>query len=75
MPSEIAPVPVVVSRKRAITLQALGGYLNTGIQIVQGLILIPMYIHFLGLSLYGFWLSTGAILGMLGVMNLGLGAS
>lgn len=73
MSSEIAPVPAAVSRKRAITLQALGGYLNTGIQIVQGLILIPLYIHFLGLSLYGFWLSTGAILGMLAVMNLGLG--
>lgn len=65
--------PKVVSRKRAVIAQAFGGYLNTAIQIGQGLVLIPLYIHFLGPRLYGFWLSTGSLVGMLGVLNLGIG--
>ena len=62
------------SRKRAMTLQALGGYVNTGIAIVQGLVLVPMCLNYLGLHLYGLWLTTGGILAMLSVMNLGFGS-
>jgi len=65
--------PKEQSRKRAVIAQAFGGYFNTAIQIGQGLILIPLYIHFLGPRLYGFWLSTGSLVGMLSILNLGIG--
>lgn len=68
--SPVAPI----SRKRAMALQALGGYINTGIQVAQGLLLIPLYLHFIEPHLYGLWLASGGILAMLGVMNLGLGS-
>jgi O-antigen/teichoic acid export membrane protein len=62
------------SRKRATTLQAVGGYTLTGINIVQGLVLIPLYLYYIGGHTYGLWLASGGILGMLGVMNFGIGS-
>ena len=60
------------SRKRATILQALGGYVNTGIIILQGLLLMPLYIRYLGADTYGLWLASGGILGMLGLINFGI---
>jgi len=62
------------SRKRATLLQAAGGYALTGITIVQGLLLIPLYLHYIGAHTYGLWLASGGILGMLGLMNFGIGS-
>lgn len=61
-----------MSRQRATAIQVLGGYANIGIVIVQGLLLVPMYIHFIGAHLYGLWLASGGVLGMLGVLNFGV---
>ena len=62
------------SRKRTTILQAFGGYALTGINIVQGLVLIPLYLHYIGVHIYGLWLASGGILGMLGLMNFGIGS-
>ena len=62
------------SRKRATALLAVGGYVNTGITILQGLFLIPLYLHYIGAHMYGLWLGSGGILGMLGLMNCGIGS-
>ncbi len=62
-----------MSRKRSTIILVIGGYFNTGIQIVQALLLVPLYVHFIGLHLYGLWLSSGGILIMLGVLNFGVG--
>lgn len=56
-----------------MVLQMVGGYVNTAIVIVQGLLLIPLYLHFIGAHLYGLWMASGGILGMLGVLNFGVG--
>lgn len=64
----------VLGRKRATILQATGGYVITGITIIQGLVLVPMYLHYLGARTYGLWLASGGILGMLGLMNFGIGS-
>ncbi len=69
-PEQMPAAPV--SRKRATLLLVLGGYLNTGIIIVQGLLLIPLYLHFIGAELYGLWMASGGILAMLGVVNFGI---
>ncbi|MDG4476030.1 lipopolysaccharide biosynthesis protein [Thiovibrio frasassiensis] len=63
---------VPVSRKRATAVLAIGGYVNTGILIVQGLLMVPLYLHFVGAPLYGLWMASGGILGMLGVLNFGV---
>jgi O-antigen/teichoic acid export membrane protein len=65
--------PVPISRKRATALLVIGGYINTGILIIQGLLLVPLYLHFIGAHLYGLWMASGGILGMLGVLNFGMG--
>ena len=46
--------------------------MNTGIIIVQGLLLIPLYLYYLGAHTYGLWLASGGILGMLALMNFGI---
>ncbi|RMG91502.1 MAG: hypothetical protein D6706_18160, partial [Chloroflexi bacterium] len=60
------------SRKRATVIQAVGGYANTGIAVVQGLLLIPLYLHYIGAHMYGLWLASGGMLGMLGMVNFGI---
>lgn len=62
-----------VSRKRATVLLALGAYVNTGIVAVQGLLLIPLYLHFIGAHLYGLWMASGGVLGIMGALNFGFG--
>jgi Na+-driven multidrug efflux pump len=60
------------SRRKATLMLALGGYVNTGILVVQGLILVPLYLYHIGAHTYGLWLASGGILGMLGLMNFGI---
>lgn len=64
--------PAPIGRKRATLALVIGGYVNTAILIVQGLLLIPLYLHFIGAHLYGIWMASGGILGMLGVINFGI---
>lgn len=65
--------PAPIGRKRATTVLVIGGYVNTGIVIVQGLLLVPLYLHFIGAHLYGLWMASGGILGMLSMLNFGIG--
>jgi len=59
-------------RKRAVLHQSFGGYLNRAITILQGLLLIPLYLHFLGETLYGYWLAVGGVIGWLGAVDMGI---
>lgn len=59
-------------RKRATVLLAFGGYVNTAIVLLQGLLMVPLYLEFLGARTYGLWLASGGILGMLWMMNFGI---
>lgn len=62
------------SRRRSTVLQAIGGYVNTGINVVQGLLLVPLFLKYIGSHTYGLWLASGGILGMLALMNFGVGS-
>jgi len=62
----------IPSRKRSTVFQAVGGYINTGIVVAQGLLLIPLYLYYIGSHTYGLWLASGGILGMLMLMNFGI---
>lgn len=63
---------ITPSRKIATIFQAVGGYINTGIIVVQGLLLIPLYLYYIEAHTYGLWLASGGILGMLSLMNFGI---
>ncbi len=61
-------------RKQAVILHTLGGWTTNVILIVQGLVMVPLYLNFLGERLYGFWLASGGILAWLSMVNVGAGA-
>lgn len=60
------------SRRRAAYVTLIGGYINIGVVIVQGLLLVPLYLSYIGPELYGAWLGSGDIIGWLAVLDMGL---
>jgi O-antigen/teichoic acid export membrane protein len=54
-------------------MQMTGGYINKAVVIVQGLLLIPMYLAFIGDRMYGLWLASGGVLAWLAFMDMGIG--
>lgn len=60
-----------LSRKQAVYWHTAGGYVSNGIIMVQGLVLIPIYIKILGAPLYGYWLASGGILAWLTMVDIG----
>lgn len=62
------------NRKKAVLWHICGGWITNTVLIAQGILLVPLYIHFLGDRLYGFWLATGGILAWLTMFNLGVSA-
>ncbi|MFH1702692.1 MAG: oligosaccharide flippase family protein [Nitrospirota bacterium] len=50
-------------------------YLNTGTSMLSNLILVPMYLYYLGKEQYGLWLVVLSMVGYLGLSNLGIAQS
>lgn len=61
-----------INRRRAATITLVGGYVNIVVITIQGLLLVPFYLKFIGPRLYGAWLGSGEILAWLGIFDLGL---
>ncbi len=61
------------SRKKAVMTQVVGGYLNTGISITQGLLLLPIYFKYIDYATYGYWITITSIIAILGIINFGIG--
>jgi O-antigen/teichoic acid export membrane protein len=62
----------VPSRKRAVLISMSCGYIGKLIIIVQGLLLVPLYLDLIGPRIYGLWLASGGVLSALGFMDFGL---
>lgn len=60
------------SRKKAVLFHLLGSTAGNILLMVQGVVLVPLYLHYFGDRLYGFWLATGGMLAWLGVLDLGV---
>jgi len=60
------------SRKRAVAFHMLGATAGNVLLMIQGFLLVPLYLHYLGDRLYGFWLASGGLLAWLGVLDLGI---
>lgn len=62
------------SRGRAVSLLTAGGWLATLIYTLQSILLVPMYLEYLGSRLYGIWLASGGVLVWLAMMDFGVSA-
>ncbi|MBU4376677.1 MAG: oligosaccharide flippase family protein [Candidatus Omnitrophica bacterium] len=60
--------------KRIIAGTAVS-FLNTGISILSNLILVPIYLYYLGREQYGLWLVVLSIVSYLGLSNIGIAQS
>jgi O-antigen/teichoic acid export membrane protein len=60
------------SRRRTVKILAIGNYLGLGLDMVQGLAFIPLYISILGEKLYGLWLGTGGIIAIMTFLDMGI---
>jgi len=60
------------NRSSAAMISLLGGYVILVITVVQGLVLMPLYLNYIGAGLYGAWLASGGILGWLSMLDMGL---
>ena len=60
------------SRKIATIINLVRTYSNVLIEIVRGIVLIPIYLKFIDARLYGAWLATGSIVAFLGLSDFGL---
>ena len=60
-------------RRHAITIQMAGGYINKVVVVIQGFLLIPLYLNFIGDRMYGLWLASGGVLFWLAFMDMGIG--
>ena len=49
-----------------------GGYLTLALTVVQGLLLVPLYLRYLGAGVYGAWLASGDLLGWLAMLHMGI---
>jgi O-antigen/teichoic acid export membrane protein len=75
MPSSPSAQPAAlpgVGRTRAALISLAGSYLGTLLSIVKGILFVPLYLRFFGTDLYGAWLATGNVVGLLGLVDGGL---
>lgn len=63
------PVP---SRRRAAISNLVLSYGVMALTLVQGLLLVPMYVSYIPVPLYGSWLATGNVLAWVGLVDSGL---
>jgi len=61
-----------ISRKRVSIVNLLFNYANTLFYIVNGLVLVPIYLNHFSIATYGSYLSSGNIVGMLGFLDAGM---
>ncbi len=62
----------VVSRRKATIANLLYQYNALVLAVINGIILVPIYLRFIDVKLYGAWLASGDIIGWLTIMDPGL---
>ena len=61
-----------MSRTRKATITAAFAYLQFGVAILSGIVLVPLTLHYIGARSWGLWLATGELLGYAGMTDLGV---
>nr|WP_298994245.1 MATE family efflux transporter [uncultured Polaribacter sp.] len=60
------------SRKKTVKILAIGNYLTLALDVVQGLLFVPIFLNFLGSRMYGLWLGTGGVIAVLSFLDMGI---
>ncbi len=60
--AEGAAARPAISRRRATVVNLIYQTSSTGLMLVRGFLLVPLYLYYLDLELYGAWLATGNVL-------------
>lgn len=60
------------SRTRTVKWNLFFHYVSIGLALVSGIVLVPLYLRYIPLDIYGAWLATGNILAWLTVIDPGL---
>ncbi len=63
---------VQVSKTKSSIINLLFNYANVSFVIINGLILVPLYLTYFSVGTYGSYLSSGNIVGMLGLLEGGM---
>ncbi len=64
----------MVSRKKGSLVLALSSLTILAIALIEGVVLVPVYLNFIGTSLYGAWLATGTLVTYMGLLHFGVNA-
>jgi len=62
----------MISRKQATIILSIEGYIRYGVNILRGLVLIPFYLKYIDVSVYGHWLASGGLLTFITITDIGL---
>ena len=60
------------SRVRAAMISLGGSYLGAALTIVKGIFLVPLFLRVFGIELYGAFLASANVVGLLGIVDLGV---
>ncbi|GGA63293.1 hypothetical protein GCM10008015_00220 [Flavobacterium palustre] len=61
-----------LSKKKAAIINLVFNYANASFAIINGLVLVPLYLKYFSVSTYGSYLSSGNIVAMLGLLEGGM---
>lgn len=61
-----------MSRVRKAAITAGFAYMQFGVAIVTGIVMVPLTLHYVGARSWGLWLATGELLGYAGMADLGV---
>jgi O-antigen/teichoic acid export membrane protein len=60
-------------RRRNTLILLVFQYILIGVTIVRGIVMVPLYLHYIALSLYGAWLASGNIVSWIALAEGGAG--
>ena len=63
--------PLQISRRRAAKINLILGYGRYTVGIFNQLVLVPLYLRFIGIAVYGSWLASGNVVALLSVLDIG----
>ncbi|MCU1237284.1 MAG: hypothetical protein JWP63_5251 [Candidatus Solibacter sp.] len=61
----------IPSRRRAVSLSLLAQLIATAFVLIQGIFLVPLYLRFIALPLYGAWLASTQVVGWVTLLDPG----
>ena len=61
-----------MNRKKAISIQSKLDIIQLLLNIIVGIVLVPYYLKFISVEIYGFWLATSGVVILLDVFDLGI---